>query len=79
MLSAAMMYVSTIIGGYVWTIYAREVHMDVAFWNFSNSPNNSASVADAMMFFMILHSTCTGTFSGGIDIIGVLLLDFGPR
>ena len=51
--------------------------MDVAFWQFSNNPPNPASVADAMTFLIMLHSTCTGTFYGGIYCIGVL--DFGPR
>ena len=51
--------------------------MDVAFWYFSNNSPNSASVADSMAFLMILHSTCTGSFSGGIAFIGVSLLDVG--
>ena len=50
--------------------------MDVAFWHFSNNTPNYASVADAITFLVILHYTCTGTFLGGIDCIGVL--DFGP-
>ena len=53
--------------------------MYVAFWQFSRNPPNLDSVADAMAFLMILHSTCTGLFYGGIAVIGVLLLDFGPR
>ena len=32
-----------------------------------------------MMFLIIIHITCTGKFSGGISVIGVLLLDFGSR
>ena len=31
-----------------------------------------------MDFLMILHSTLTGPFYGGVSVIGVLLLDFGP-
>ena len=46
-------------------------------WKFSNSPPNSAPVADAMKFLMMLHSTCTGPFYWGIYVIGVLY--FGPR
>ena len=53
--------------------------MDVTFWNISNNTPNSDSVADAMNFFMILHSTSTGPFSGFIAVIGVLLLGFGSR
>ena len=51
--------------------------MAVAFWQFSNNPPNSASVADAITFLIILHSTCTGLFSGGIACI--VVLEFGPR
>ena len=51
--------------------------MEVTFWKFSNNPPNSDSVADVMTSLMILHSTCTGKFYGGIAVIGVL--DFGPR
>ena len=50
--------------------------MDVAFWQFSTNPPNYASVIDAMKSLIMLHSTCTGTFSRGIACIGVL--DFGP-
>ena len=46
--------------------------MDVAFWKFSNNPPNHDSVTDAMAFLMIMHSTCTGPFSVGISVIGVL-------
>ena len=45
---------------------------------FKQSPN-FASVDDAMSFIVILHSTCTGPFSGGIAVICVLFMDFGPR
>ena len=51
--------------------------MDVAFWQFSNNFPNYASVDEAITFLIMLHSTCTGEFWGGIDCIGVL--DFGPR
>ena len=42
----------------------------------SNNPPNSASVADAMPFIIILNYACTGLFYGSIACIGVL--DFGP-
>ena len=64
-------------GGFWLTIYARAVLVAVAFWKFSNNPPNSASVADAMTFIIVLHSTFTVPFSKGIYFIGVL--DFGPR
>ena len=51
--------------------------MDVSVWQFSNCPPNSDSVADAMTFLIMLHSTCTGPFSGGIACIRVF--DFVPR
>ena len=65
------------VGSFWWLIYARSVLMDVAFWQFSNNPLNSDSVAEAMIFLIILRSTCTGPFFGVIYCIGVL--DFGPR
>ena len=34
-------------------------------------------MADAIMFLLMLHSTCTGPFPGVISCIGVL--GFGPR
>ena len=76
---SAVLSVSTVIGVFWRPIYARPVRMDVAFRQFSNPPPNYSPVAHAMTFLMIPHSTCTRTFSGGIDIIGVLLLYFGPR
>ena len=51
--------------------------MDVAFWQFSNNPPSFVSMSDAMKFLIMLHSTCTGPFSGGIACTG--MLDFGPR
>ena len=65
---------STCVGGCGWPIFAREACMDVEFWQFSNNPPSSASVANFMTILIILHSTCTGPFFGGIDIIGVLLI-----
>ena len=49
------------------------------FWKFSNNRSNSASVAYAMVYIMILYSTYTGRFSVGISVIGLLLMYFGPR
>ena len=74
---STVLSVATGVGGCEWPISAWAVHMDVAFWQFSNNPHNYASVDDAMTFIMILHSTCTGPFPGGIYFIGVL--GFGPR
>ena len=78
-LFAVMLYVAIGVGGCGWNICDRKVLMYVNFWQFSKNPPNSASVTDTMTFLMILHSTCTGPFSRRIDIMGVLLLDFGPR
>ena len=65
------------VGGCWWPISARAVLMDVAFWKFSNKSPNYASVANASIFVIMLHSTFTGPFSRGIYCIGVL--DFCPR
>ena len=73
----AMLSVGTGVGGCEWPIYAREVCTDVAFWQFSNNPPNSDSVADARTFLTILYYTCTGPFYGRIAVTGVL--HFGPR
>ena len=78
-LFAAVLSVATGVGGCGWTISSRTVHIDVDFWQFSNNPPNSASVAYAMSFLLILHSRCTVPFSVGIYGIGVLFLDFGSR
>ena len=72
-----MLSVATGIDGCEWPISFRASQMDISFLQFSNSPTNYASVADAMNFLMILHSTCMGPFYGGIALIGVLLMDFG--
>ena len=77
MLFASVLSVSMAICGCGWPISVRVVFMDVAFWECSNNPPNSASISDAMTFLIILHSTCTGPFSYGVDFIG--MLDFGPR
>ena len=79
MLFASVWPVATIIGGCGWHIHYRAVRMDVAFWHFSNNPPNSVSVADSIIFLMILHSTRTGRFSRGIDFIGELFLDLETR
>ena len=51
--------------------------MDVDLLKFSNNTPNSASMADSVTFLIMLKSTCTGSFYGVIDCIGVLY--FGPR
>ena len=56
-LPATVLYVATGTFGCGWTIYARDVLMDVTFWQFSNNLPNYASVTDAMTFFIMLHST----------------------
>ena len=76
-LFAVVLYISTGVVGCWWSIYARAVLMAVAFWQFSNNPPNSVSVADAITFLIMLHYTCTGPFWGKIDCIGVL--DIGPK
>ena len=77
MLFVAILYVSTGVGGCWWPIFNRAIRMDVAFWKFSNNPTNSAFVADAITFLIMMHYTCTGIFLGGIDCIGVFY--FGTR
>ena len=73
----SVLVVATGVGSCGWTISTRAVIVDVALWQFSNSPPNSASVVDAMTFIIMLHYTCTGPFFGGIDCMGIF--DFGPR
>ena len=79
LLFTAVLSVTTGIVGFGWTISYRVVHMDVDFWGFSNNPTNFASVADAIILLIILHSTYMGPFYGVIYVIGVLLLGFGLR
>ena len=74
---ASALTVATGVGGCGWTIYTRAVIVYVTLWKFSNSPPNSASMADAMESIIMMHSTCTGLFYEGIDCI--IVLDFGPR
>ena len=76
-LFAAVLSVATGVGGFWWPISAGAVLMEVAFCQFSNKPPNCSSVVDVITLLMILYSTCTGPFYGGISCIGVL--DFGPR
>ena len=71
MLFSALMYAATGVGCCEWSISSREVPMDVAFKPFSNNTPNYASVYDAMGFLIVIHSKCTGPFSGVIDFIGV--------
>ena len=76
-LFAAVLSVATGVDGFWWPISDRSVFMAAAFWNFPRNPTNSASVADTRKLLTMIHSTCTGTFLGGIDCIGVLY--FGLR
>ena len=57
--------VATGVGVCWWPISDRDIIMAVAFWKFSNNPSNYASVDGAITFLIMLHSTCTGPFSGG--------------
>ena len=80
MLFDAVLAVDTVdtgVGGCWWPISGRAFVMDVNLWNFSKNPHNYSSVADAITFLIMLHSTCTGPFSGSISCISVL--GFGPR
>ena len=77
MLFPGVLSVATVVGGCWWPISARSVLMDVDFRQFSNNPPNYASVSDDMIFIIMVYSTCTGPFSGGVDCI--VVLDFGPR
>ena len=74
---ADVLFVATDVGGCWWPISAGAVLMAIDFCKFSNNPPNYASVADAIKFRIMLHYTCTGTFLGGIDFIGVS--DFVPK
>ena len=77
MMFVAVLSLVTDVGGYGWTIYDRDIIIGSNLWKFSNNYPNSASLADAMTFLIMLHSTRTGTFSVGIYCICVL--GFGPR
>ena len=48
MLFDSVLSVTTCVGGCGCPIFARDVLMDIAFWNFANNSPNSASMADAM-------------------------------
>ena len=77
MLVTSVLSVATGVGDYEWLIFANAVLMEFAFWQFSNNPPNSASMADAMTFLIMLHSTRNGPFSWRYACNGVF--DFGPR
>ena len=77
MLFVTLFSVSNIVGVREWPISIRAVCLDVAFWQFSNIPPNYSYVADPIKFLILLHSTYTVLFSGGLYCIGAL--DFGPR
>ena len=72
MIFVTVLSVATSVGSRKWPISDRRALMDISFWHFSNHPPISASVADAITFLIMLHSTCTGPFSGGISCISVL-------
>ena len=76
MLFASVLSVATDVGVFEWPISGRAVLTGAAFWQCSNKPPYSDSVADAMLSLIILHYKFTATFSMGIACIGVL--DFGP-
>ena len=76
-LFATVLSVTTGGVGCWWHISSGSVLMTVDFWKFSNYPPNSASVADTMIFLIMLHFIWTGPFLRSIDCISVL--DFGPR
>ena len=76
MMFATVFSVATGVGGFMWPISSGAVLIEVAFWQFSNHPPSSASEADSVTFLVMLHSTCTSPFLGGISWIGVL--DFFP-
>ena len=67
MLFTTVFSVATGVGDCLWPMPARAVLMEVNLWKFSKKPPNSASVADAIIFLIMLHSTCTVPFSGGIS------------
>ena len=79
MLVADILSVATGVGGCRWPISARAVFMDVAFCQFSNNPSNYASMTDAMTFLIMIYSTYTGPFSGGISCISVLYFDLSTK
>ena len=76
-LSSDVLLVATSFGGCEGAISSMEVHMYVAFCQFSKNPPNFISVADVMTFFMISHSTSTALLY--IDITVISVLEFGPK
>ena len=77
MLFDAVLSIANGVGGCWWPIHVRAVLVAVYFWKFSNNPPNSASVADATTFLIMLHSAGNGPFSRGIDCISVLVFLLG--
>ena len=73
----AVLSVATGVGGCGWPNFDRAALMDVAFWQFINNFPDFDSMADTMKFLIMLHSTCTRPFWGGI--VCICVLDFGPR
>ena len=79
MIFSAVLYFFTRFGGCGWPISVRAVQMDVYFCQSSSNPPNYDLVADTVTFLTIWTFTCIGPFFGGITVIGVFLLCFGPR
>ena len=77
MMFDTVLSVATGFHGCWWPISDRAVLMDIFSCKFSNNPPNYASVADSITFIIMLHSTCSETFLGGLDYI--VVLDVGPR
>ena len=72
MLFVTAFFVTRNVGDCGWTIYARAVLIDFVFRKFSNNPPNSASMAEAMTFIVMLYYTCNGQFTRVIDCINGL-------
>ena len=65
------------VGGCGCPISARMVLNIITSCPFTNSAPISASAADAMTFFIIAQTACTGPFSGGVVFGGFLVSDDG--
>ena len=68
-LFAALLSVSTIVGGCGWSVSARLVQMDVSSWQVSKDPPNSDSVDYFMTFLVIINSTCMVHFLGALPLL----------
>ena len=72
MLFANVLSVSTGVGGYWWSMSARAIVVAVAFLVVLKYSSLLFFFDDAMTFLIILYSTFTGPFWGGVYCIGVL-------